>query len=236
MAGQIRISGKDLGAVALADFCPRCFWIKLHNKNQIPFQIFPGIFASIDGYTKRVVHSLFDEHGKPPVWLKDFNDVVGYKEPPTFHKFNTVIEEFDILLTGSPDGVFLCADGSHMIVDYKTAKFTGHQDNLHPMYEAQLNAYAYIGERKDLSPVKKLALIYMEPVTDDAAARHSRNRRDDGFAMHFAPNILSVTLNPQILRPLLQKTREIWDLPMPPEQPSTCKDCQKLATIIKGLS
>jgi hypothetical protein len=236
MAGQIRISGKDLGSVALADFCPRCFWIKLHNKGQIPFQIFPGIFASIDGYTKRVVHSLFDDHGKPPAWLNGLGDVVGYKEPPTFHKFNTIIEEFDILLTGSPDGVFVCADGSHMIVDYKTAKFTEHQDILHPMYEAQLNSYAFIGERKGLSPVKQLALIYMEPVTDDAAARQSQNRRSDGFAMHFAAHILPVTLNPAILQPLLQKTREIWDLPAPPEQPASCKNCQMLGAIVKQLS
>jgi PD-(D/E)XK nuclease superfamily len=229
---QIRISGKDLGAVALADFCPRCFWIKLHNKGQFPFQI----FASIDGYTKRVVHSLFDEYGAPPSWLKELNGVIGYKEPPTYHKFNTIVEEFDILLTGSPDGVFVCDDGSYMIVDYKTAKYTATQDVLHPMYEGQLNAYAFIGEHKGLSPVKKLALIYMEPVTDDAEARRDRNRREDGFAMHFTAKISPVTLNPAILRPLLQKTREIWDLPLPPEQPPSCKNCQLLGAIIKRLS
>jgi hypothetical protein len=143
----IRISGKDLGAIALADFCPRCFWVKLHNKGQIPFQIFPGIFSSIDAYTKRVVHAWFDEAGGPPPWLKELDGVIGYKEPPTYHKFNTIVDEFGINLTGSPDGVFVCRDGSFMIVDYKTAKFTGNQDNLHPMYEAQLNAYAYISER-----------------------------------------------------------------------------------------
>jgi hypothetical protein len=121
MNEQIRISGKDLGAIALADFCPRCFWIRLHCKGQIPFQIFPGIFSSIDGNTKRVIHTWFDDHGGPPPWLNDLKGVVGYKEPPTFHKFNTVIKEFDILLTGSPDGVFICDDDSHMIIDYKTA-------------------------------------------------------------------------------------------------------------------
>jgi len=145
----IRISGKDLGAVALADFCPRCFWIKLHNKGQIPFQIFPGIFSSIDAYTKRVVHAWFDESGSPPPWLKELDGVTGYKEPPTFHKFNTIVDEFDINLTGSPDGVFVRNDGSLMIVDYKTAKFTGNQDNLHPMYEAQLNAYALAFDSSD---------------------------------------------------------------------------------------
>jgi hypothetical protein len=46
---QIRISGKDLGALALPDFCPRCFWIRRHAPQGLPFQVFPGIFSSIDG-------------------------------------------------------------------------------------------------------------------------------------------------------------------------------------------
>ena len=61
-------------------------------------------------------------------------------------------------------------DGSHLIVDYKTAKFTAHQDELFPMYEVQLNAYAVIGEQKGIAPVSGLALVYTEPVTDDATA------------------------------------------------------------------
>ncbi len=69
------MSGKDLGAIALTDFCSRCFWVKLHSRGQLPFQIFPGIFSSIDAYTKRVVHAWFDEFGKPPPWLKGLDGV-----------------------------------------------------------------------------------------------------------------------------------------------------------------
>jgi len=98
MKETVRISGKDLGAIALADFCPRCFWVKLHSKGQLPYQIFPGIFSSIDAYTKRVVHAWFDEAGEPPPWLKGLDGVTGYKEPPTYHKFNTINDEFGINL------------------------------------------------------------------------------------------------------------------------------------------
>jgi hypothetical protein len=123
-----------------------------------------------------------------------------------------------------------------MIIDYKTAKFTGNQDNLHPMYEGQLNAYAYIGERTGFGPVSGLALIYMEPVTDDKTAGHSQNRRPDGFTMPFAANVLQVTLDPSILRPLFKMTRETWELSSPPPQSPSCKDCKKLHDLIQRVT
>jgi len=49
---NLKISAKNLGATALEDFCPRCYWIKLKMGNRLPFQSFPGIFSSIDSYTK----------------------------------------------------------------------------------------------------------------------------------------------------------------------------------------
>ena len=45
---QLRISAKSLGELALPDFCPRCFWLKTKARGKLPFQIFPGIFSSID--------------------------------------------------------------------------------------------------------------------------------------------------------------------------------------------
>lgn len=53
---EFRISVKNLGELALAEFCPRCFRLRLHTR-QLPFQIIPGIFSSIDACTKRVVHA-----------------------------------------------------------------------------------------------------------------------------------------------------------------------------------
>jgi len=45
---QLIISAKNLGELAMPDFCPRCFWLKTHAK-QLPFQIFPGdLHSSID--------------------------------------------------------------------------------------------------------------------------------------------------------------------------------------------
>ena len=50
-----RISGKNLGALALPSFCPRCFWIKRHASDGVPYQVFPGIFSSIDAFSEVLV-------------------------------------------------------------------------------------------------------------------------------------------------------------------------------------
>lgn len=236
MSNQIQISAKNLGEIALPDFCPRCFWLKLRLKNKLPFQIFPGIFSSIDSYTKRVVYNIFDKFGESPSWLKDLGDVRGYIQSPHYSKFNILDRENNILLTGVPDCIFIRSDGAHVIVDYKTAKYTGTQDRLFPMYEAQLNAYAIIGNQCGFEPVSDLALIYMEPVTDMDAAADITNHRGDGFAMGFIANIHKVKLDPSIISPLLSKTREIYELNSAPSGYEDCKDCTLLDQLIDACS
>ena len=105
MSELMQISGKDLGGIGLIDFCERCFWIS--RKTKLPYQWFPGIFSSIDAYTKRVVHGWFDEQGKQPSWLDPLGSFKGYIDPPSFHTFNTVIEKYNIKLTGSADGILV---------------------------------------------------------------------------------------------------------------------------------
>ncbi len=232
MTGQIRVSAKTVGAVALPDFCRRCFWIRLRVNDKLPFQIFPGIFSSIDSYNKRLVHRWFERHGGPPPWLGDLGDIVGYLEPPHFSKFTTILEEFNLLLTGTPDAVFVRADRSHLIADYKTARYTGAQDRLLPLYEAQLNAYALIGERCGLKPVSRLALIYMEPVTSEGAADQDESHREDGFILGFSASIIPVRCDERILRPLFATIREIHDLTGAPTGRSGCKDCGLLDQLL----
>ena len=239
MSEQLRISGKDLGAVAMPEFCPRCFWIKRNVPSGLPFQIFPGIFSSIDSYTKHVVHGWFDRHRSPPEWLVDLGPLTGYVDPPHHSKFRFLHTGTNILLTGSPDGVFVLPDGSYMIVDYKTAKHSVSQDELFPTYETQLNAYAVIGEACGLMPVSKLALIYTEPVTDKRVASTDDVNRKDGFLMEFSAKILSVKVDPMIIEPLLAQARTILDHTSPPSGRIGCKDCEKvddLARILMGWS
>ena len=228
----LRISAKNLGELACADFCPRCFWLKTKAMGKLPFQIFPGIFSSIDAYTKRVVHAWMDRNGGAPFGLDALGEVTGYIDPPHHSRFRMEFPEHDMLLTGAPDGILKLADGSIAIIDYKTAKFTPAQDELMPMYVVQLNGYAAIAEHLNIGCVSKLALVYAEPVTDEDTAAQPEIHTNDGFTMPFSVSIHPVKLDPDMLEPLYRQAREIYDLPEAPEGREGCKDCQRLDELM----
>src|SRR3989338_11057458 len=101
MNEEIRISAKALGELALPTFCTRCFWLKLKVNNRLPFQIFPGIFSSIDSYNKNLIHKWFDRHKTPPNWLSEIKGITGYRDPPHYSRFYFVDKKNNITLRGS---------------------------------------------------------------------------------------------------------------------------------------
>lgn len=229
---QIRISAKALGEVALPDFCPRCFWVKQRLSNKLPFQMFPGIFSSIDAYSKHVIQGAITRNGGLPAWLP-IPDVVSWKKAPHYSKFQKLVKDFDILLTGSPDGVFVKDDGSHVIPDYKCAKYTEGQERVLPLYETQLNGYALIGEATGFSPVSALYLVYTEPMTDATWASSDGNQRPLGFAMEFQAKVVPVELKTDSLLPLMSRTREIYEMEVAPDGRDKCKDCESMNALTR---
>ena len=219
----------------MPDFCPRCFWIKLKVGNKLPFQIFPGIFNSIDSYSKRLVNSWFDRHKSLPFWLEGLGYITGYTKPPHYSKFYITDKTTNITLRGSPDIIFNKKDGSYIIADFKTAKYTQKQDELLPMYETQLNAYALIGSQQGISPVSSLVLIYTEPVTDETACARDEHHHATGFIMGFSVHVEQVSLKPDTVQDLLAKTREIYELDEIPPHTGDCKNCECLEGLIEVL-
>ena len=228
---SLQISGKDLGALALKGFCPRCFWIS--RRTRLPWQIFPGIFSSIDSYSKKVVHGQLDR-GAVPGWLAPLGELRGYKDPPSAQRFRVPVEEHGILLTGAPDAIFERADGTLVIADYKTSRYTEGQDRLMPVYRVQLNAYAYIARRLGWNAVSALVLIYTEPVTDEGAAISEAARREDGFAMGFSAKIIDIEKNENMLAPLFARAARLHALEAPPAAREGCGDCAYFEKI-RGL-
>lgn len=226
---EYRISGKNLGALGKPDCCERCFWVKTHASNRIPFQIFPGIFSSIDSFTKKVIHSFIDKNGTGPEYLKGVGDVTGYINPPHNSKFRYRDPSSLITLSGDADGILKLADDTLAVVDYKTAKFTKNQDALLPIYKVQLNAYAIISEHLRLGKVSKLALIYMEPQTE-SDRELSKYSIEEGFYMDFKAYTMDVSINPEKVFELLKRARNLLDDPIPNPH-SSCKDCLKLTQL-----
>ena len=227
MTENIRISAKVLGGMALPDYCPRCFWIKLHTK-KLPWQIFPGIFSSIDAYTKKAVRVMIDNDSVlQPSWIHAMR-VVGYVDKvPNWRTFY-METRFGITLTGVPDDIFLTDNGQDIIPDHKTAKFTKNQDKLLPMYEIQLNGYAKIHENQTKRRIRALPLMYWQPQTEQRDAEYATG--PDGFYMNFKPYIHMVPRDISKVDVLLEQARALYDNPIP-DHNEDCEDCRLLAAI-----
>jgi len=232
MTDQIRISAKNLGAVALDDFCPRCFWIKLKMGYKLPYQIFPGIFSSLDSYSKKVIDSWINAYGSLPKSLLILGEVVESIKPPHHSKFYIEDENTNIRLTGNPDAVFRTKENTYLIIDYKTAKFTKVQDSLLPMYEIQLNAYCEIGKQRGFDPVEALYLVYTEPSTDFEDSEYKDFITDEGFKLNFVSGIKPIEINPKLISWSLEQTRIIYDLVKPPDGRETCKNCGIMEVLL----
>ncbi len=230
------ISAKNLGGLALADNCPRCSWMQIQLAFKLPFQIFPGIFSSIDSYTKRMVNQLIESDAGSPAWLAPLGTITASIDTPHFSKFNVTFDKYDIRLTGALDALFRLADDTLCVADYKTAKFTGHQDHLLPMYAVQLNEYAVIAEQLGMGHVSKLSLIYFEPETDVEHVSDAQNARARGFALGFSAHVLDLELNPdKWLFPYLQQARELIDSTVPPAAGPACRNCEQVNAIMELL-
>ena len=143
---DIVVSATELGQYADWRFCPRCAWVRRQVK-QLPFQGFPGIFSSIDRYNKLIVRNHFERESRPPDWLSSVGEIQEHISPPHWSSFKAEDANSGVTLRGEADAIFRMSDGSYAIIDYKTSRYNPDQRGILQAYRAQLNAYAYIGER-----------------------------------------------------------------------------------------
>ena len=229
------ISATGLGYYSSSRFCPHCAWIRLHVKN-LPYQSFPGIFSTIDRYNKLIVRNYFQRENSLPSWLNQLGEARAYVDPPHWSRFKVLDEASGVTLRGEADGIFQMADGSYTIIDYKTSKYSGAQRAMRRSYETQLNAYAFIAERLELAPVGRLALVYMEPQTEEETTLNPNLADDRGFTMGFVAKVVEVDLKPErLIPPLLRRVRAIEEMDRPPAGSPDCKDCQALDSLIDTL-
>ena len=211
----VRISAKNLGQLALHDYCPKCFW------------------STIDSYSKKITWQYFEKHKKLPPWFEPFGKFTGLVPVPGWSKFCIVDSETGIRLTGVPDDIFVMADSRYFIADYKTARLTDLQDSLLPMYRVQLNGYAFIFEKLGMGKVGGLGLCYYEPQGDAPTVNFETVLLEDGFVMPFKAHLKRIELDAEgVVRPLLKKVRELGELKEAPKGRVGCGDCEKLGGVV----
>lgn len=226
------ISAKNLGEFARANPCPRCRWLA-HHARPLPYQTFPGIFSSIDRYNKRIVHAYIDRERRLPQWLASLGHSDEYIDPPNYRTFSVRDPSTGVTLRGEADGIFRMADGSCTIVDYKTSKYSRAQGGLFPLYRAQLNGYAFIANRLGMGPVSQLALVYMEPVTDQEAAEAPAVVDQHGFVMGLKATVVPVDVDPDGMIPdLLRKAQAVLSAPAPGPGKHGCKECTAVDRLL----
>jgi hypothetical protein len=229
---DVRISAKQLGELALPYACQRCLWIKVRVGNKLPYQVFPGIFSTIDSYNKKLTAYHFNRYGALPEFFKRI-DIEGLPvKVPSFHRYQIHNDENNVLLTGVPDEIIREPGDTYYIIDYKTSRYTKGQDKLLPLYRVQLNAYAYIGERIGFEPVRGLGLFYFEPRTDISEDTVIEYVSGEGFNMNFKGSFHPVELDAGIIPPLLGRARELYDSSQIPPGRSGCKDCERLDHLL----
>ncbi len=198
---------------------------------KVPYQMpFPGIFSSIDSYTKKSVEGYFGEHGKLPDWIGKIGT------PKDIIKTSRSTFRFahgDVILTGEPDLLFSKTDDTLAIVDYKTARYTENQDKLLPIYRVQLNGYALISESVYRKTVSSLHLVYFEPPESEEAWRigHS-NVNGNGFSMPFSSNMHELEKDTDMVIGLMEKAGKILEASAPSAGVPGCEDCQRLSSLM----
>jgi len=242
---KITLSPSEIGKPLLEDFCPRCFWFtkKFPIKDKHPFSSpMAGILSIADKYVKDVVKWHLQKLNQLPTWilnqLQTFYPHLDFKNIRLIRPTSWRVSLFDgaCLLSGQADEIIEFSDGSLFIIDYKTAALTDYQTKLRPLYEAQLNAYAYLANKKLGKPVLGLALVYLDPEYKDLNDEVMLHRTKEQFLFGFNPTVVPVKLmDNEWVEGLCQTLFEILSLATPPEGKLNCEGCNTLKDWLRSV-
>jgi hypothetical protein len=205
----------------------------------------PGIVSQADTYIKWVVNTHLQRTGSLPSWLIDalknsFPDL-DYR---SVRFVNIVRWQFSLLeaccvLAGEADAIWEFPDGRWFIADYKMASITQTQERLLPLYQAQLNAYAYLAQQLQKKAVVGLALIYFEPEHNVQAVNDLDllQRTKGQMILGFRCTVVPVDLHPtNWVEELCRRVFFILSSATPPTGKEGCQGCQVLLDWLRSIS
>ena len=193
----------------------------------------PGIFSSIDGYSKRAILAYFETNGHFPPWIAGRWADARPLPTPHHSTFRLTDPETGIVLTGVPDLILGLPNDKLAILDLKTARYSKHQDFLLPMYQVQLVGYALIAESLGMGTVEALGLVYGEPPANDNNRGLDALVDDRGFSMPFKATAMPIQLDRALIPPLLRKAKDILEIEKVPEGREGCKECRLVGDLVE---
>jgi len=243
---NISLSASEIGKPLLEDFCPRCFWFTknfpIENNNPY-FSPMPGIISIADYYIKTVVKWHMEKLNRLPSWisteLKDEYPELDFESAKQVKPARWEISLFNnsVVLKGQADEILEFPDGSWFIIDYKLAVFTENQEKLLPMYEAQLNAYAYLANKTTNKQIAGLALVYLNPQYKNLEDEIIKKRAMDEFTFGFNPKVVPVEFKgSNWVESLCQNIFNILSSNNPPKGNPNCKGCTTLSDWANKVS
>ena len=197
-----------------------------------PWAIMPGIFSSIDAFSKRAILAYHDRHGRLPSWIAGRWAEARPLPIPHHTVFRLVDPETGIVLTGVPDLMLGLQGIGLAILDLKTARHSRHQDELLPMYQVQLVGYALIAEGLGMGHVEALGLVYCEPPANDEDEGLDACVGDHGFTMPFRATAVPVGLDRTMIPPLLERAKGILGMEHTPRVREGCQDCRMVGEMV----
>lgn len=200
-----------------------------------PWAIMPGIFSSIDGFSKRAILASFEKTGHFPPWIAGRWAEVRPLESLHHSTFRLTDPTTGVILTGVPDLILGLPNDRLAILDLKTARYSKHQDFLLPMYQTQLNGYALIAEGLNMGTVEALGLVYGEPPANDDNRGLDALVDDGGFSMPFRATAMPIELDRTLIAPLLRRAKTLLEMENPPAPGEGCKECRLVDELIGYL-
>lgn len=228
MSKELAITPRNLGAISLPRYCPKCFRFLLDLKFQPPFKSFgAAIFNDAQKSQEAIIGYYLAKDGRLPKAFAPFCDCAERAEFPRHWSKFSYVHKSGVKLYGAPDEIFVRADGSLCVVDLKTAHFRGDDDPFHSQYVTQVVGYANIAEGLELGKVTLGGLLYWDARTDNVIERPSDHFESGTLWMPFKPKGQEVEIDYKILDPLLTEAKKVWEAKDVPEGREDCDDCKK---------
>jgi hypothetical protein len=231
MGDEVKITGKNLGWLELKKYCPHCLWFLLQFGFHPPYSGFGGaVWKWMETMQRTTVHHLLKRDSCLPDEFDPFCDICSPIEFPNHHSKFGYVHKSGVYVYGVADDIFELKNGNLCLIDYKSAKYKGEDDDFFPQYRVQVVAYSNIAEYGlNLGTVDRGGLMYWEAEVDrfDPAKQYKNGRISPSWKV----GTLEIEIDYQILDPLMEEVKKVWNSRVPPEGAAGCKECKKLAQL-----